>query len=185
MAETRTNIIPLGFIAPEFNLYNPYKKTKESLRNLASKKATVIVFMCNHCPFVIHVLPMLVKIANDFMLKEVSFIAINSNDVIKYPDDSPEKMIELIDKYKIPFSYLFDETQEVAKKYKAACTPDFNIFDEKLKCVYRGQMDNSRPGNNLAPTAKDLSEALTDILSGKMPKKRQQPSLGCSIKWKV
>jgi len=184
MAKTLTTIIPLGFIAPSFSLYNPYKKEKQTLEELASKKATVLVFMCNHCPFVIHVLPKLVETANLFISQGVAFIGINSNDVIKHPDDSPEKMIELIKKYKIPFPYLFDETQEAAKKYSAACTPDFSIFDGKLKCVYRGQMDDSRPGNKKTPSGLDLSKALTNVLKGIVVNAEQKPSLGCNIKWK-
>jgi len=184
MAKTSTTIIPLGFKAPPFSLYNPYKKEKQRLEKLASKKATVLIFMCNHCPFVINVLPKLVEIANIFMNQGVAFVGINSNDIIKYPDDSPLKMIELIKTYKIPFPYLFDETQEIAKKYSAACTPDFSVFDGKLKCVYRGQMDDSRPGNQKLPTGLDLSRALKDVLQGKGLKKEQKPSLGCNIKWK-
>ena len=148
MSLTPTRKIPLGFAAPAFNLINPNNNKLEKLKNLQSDKGTLIIFMCNHCPFVVHILPELVNIAYDYINKGISFIAINSNDIISYPQDSPENMIKLIKEYNIPFPYLFDESQEVAKAYSAECTPDFNMFDGNMRCVYRGQIDSSRPGNN-------------------------------------
>ena len=132
MALTPTREIPLGFTAPGFNLLNPKDNKFEKLSDLQSDKATLIVFMCNHCPFVVHVLPELVNIANEYINQGISFIAINSNDIISYPEDSPENMIKLIKEYSIPFPYLFDATQLVAKAYHAACTPDFSVFNKDM-----------------------------------------------------
>ena len=140
--------------------------------------------MCNHCPYVIHILDQLVQVANDYSSKDVSFVGINSNNIITHPQDSPENMVKLIEEHKIQFSYLFDETQEVAKAYDAACTPDFSVFDKNMKCVYRGQMDSSRPGNNQPINGKDLREVIDLILKNKIISKEQVPSIGCNIKWK-
>ena len=158
MTLTPTKNIPLGFTAPRFKLLNPLTNKLENLDDLKGEKATVIIFMCNHCPYVIHILDELVKIANDYKEKDICFIGINSNNIISHPQDSPENMVKLIEEYNIPFSYLFDETQEIAKLYDAACTPDFSIFDKNLKCLYRGQMDSSRPGNNKPNNGKDMRE---------------------------
>ncbi len=184
MALTPTKNIPLGFTAPGFHLLNPLLNKIENLDDLKGKKATVIIFMCNHCPYVIHILDQLVQIANDYSSKDVSFVGINSNNIITHPQDSPENMVKLIEEYKIQFSYLFDENQEVAKAYDAACTPDFSVFDKKMKCVYRGQMDSSRPGNNEPVNGKDLREVINLILNNKIISKEQIPSIGCNIKWK-
>ncbi len=184
MALTPTKKIPLGFLAPEFNLLNPVTNKFENLNDLKSDIVTVVVFMCNHCPYVIHVLDQLVQISNDYKSKKVRFIGINSNNIISHPEDSPEKMKELVKEYNIPFSYLFDETQEVAKAYDAACTPDFSVFDKNIKCVYRGQMDSSRPGNNEPINGRDLREVIDLILNNQPIKKEQIPSIGCNIKWK-
>ena len=184
MALTPTKKIPLGFLAPEFNLLNPVTNKFENLNDLKSDIVTVIVFMCNHCPYVIHVLDQLVQISNDYKSKKVRFIGINSNNIISHPEDSPEKMKTLVKEYNIPFSYLFDETQEVAKAYDAACTPDFSVFDKNMKCVYRGQMDASRPGNNEPINGSDLRDVIDLILNNQPIKKEQIPSIGCNIKWK-
>ena len=184
MAETPSTMIPLGFKAPEFTLLDPVSNTLKSLKELQSDKATVIMFICNHCPFVKHVNEQLVKLAMDYQQKGVSFIAINSNDVDNYPEDSPEKMKEYAANLKYTFPYLFDETQEVAKVYDAACTPDFYIFDKDLQCVYRGQLDDSRPGNGKPVTGKDMRQALDALLAGEEVSKEQLPSIGCNIKWK-
>jgi len=184
MVLTPTTQIPLGFIAPDFRLLNPVLKKEQSLKELKSNKATLIIFMCNHCPYVIHVLDGLVKLANEYLAKDVAVIGINSNDIINYPDDSPEKMIDLVNQNNIEFPYLFDENQSVAKSYYAACTPDFSVFDGKMKCVYRGQMDDSRPGNDNPVTGNDLRLVLDSILSGKKIALSQKPSIGCNIKWK-
>jgi len=184
MALTPTKNIPLGFQAPNFKLLNPLINKIEDLNNLKGKKGTVIIFMCNHCPYVIHILDELVKIANDYLSKEITFVGINSNNIISHPQDSPENMVKLIKEYNIHFSYLFDETQEIAKAYDAACTPDFSVFDAQMKCVYRGQMDSSRPGNNLPNNGEDLRKVLENILKKLPISSNQLRSIGCNIKWK-
>lgn len=184
MALTPTIQIPLGFQSPDFTLPDPVNGGTKSLSELKSDKATVIMFICNHCPYVKHVNEGLVSIANDYIPKGVSFIAINSNDVVNYPEDSPENMKRYAERLKYPFPFLFDETQEVAKAYDAACTPDFNIFDGNMKCVYRGQFDDSRPGNGKPVTGKDMREALDLILEHKKVPEEQIPGVGCNIKWK-
>lgn len=185
MAETPSNMVPLNFQAPEFTLLDVISGNHLSLNNLKSDKATVIMFICNHCPFVKHINDGLVKLANDYLLTGVSFIAINSNDVENYHEDSPEKMKEYARKLKYPFPYLFDETQEIAKAYDAACTPDFYIFDKNLMCKYRGQLDDSRPGNAKPVTGLDIRKALDALIAGKNVDPHQKPSIGCNIKWKV
>ncbi len=184
MALTPTKNIPLGFFAPKFKLLNPLTNKLDNLDDLKGEKGTVVIFMCNHCPYVIHILEQLVEIANEYIKKGISFIGINSNNIISHPQDSPENMIKLVHEYNIPFSYLFDETQEVAKAYDAACTPDFSVFDKNIKCVYRGQMDSSKPGNNESNNGIDLREVLENILNNQPIKKEQIPSIGCNIKWK-
>ena len=184
MALTPTIQIPLGFTAPGFNLPDPVNGGYKSLSELKSDHATVVMFICNHCPYVKHVNEGLVKLANDYIQKGVSFIAINSNDVVNYSEDSPENMKKCAERLNYPFPYLFDESQEVAKAYDAACTPDFNIFDGDMKCVYRGQLDDSRPGNGKPVTSKDMRDVLDLILAGKEVPKEQIPSIGCNIKWK-
>jgi len=184
MSETPSTMVPIGFKAPDFTLLDTISNTHKSLNELQSDRATVIMFICNHCPFVKHVNEQLVKLALDYQPKGVSFIAINSNDVENYPEDSPEKMKQYAAKLKYPFLYLYDETQNVAKAYDAACTPDFYIFDKEMKCVYRGQLDDSRPGNGKPITGKDMRNALDAILSGEEVSKVQLPSIGCNIKWK-
>jgi peroxiredoxin len=184
MSLTPTTQIPLGFEAPDFTLPDTISGKDVDLKSLASDKGTLIMFICNHCPFVKHVIEGIVDLANDYIPKGISFIAISSNDVKNYPDDSPEKMAELAEKLQFPFVYLYDETQEVAKAYSAACTPDFNIFDANLKCVYRGQMDDSRPGNGIPVSGKDIREALDAMLEDRDINEHQIPSVGCNIKWK-
>ena len=184
MVLTPTTNIPLGYQAPNFDLLNPLTGQKISLSELKSDKATVIVFMCNHCPYVVHILEGLIKLANDYLSKGVSIIGINSNDILNYPDDSPEKMVSLIKENNIPFPYLFDETQEIAKAYHAACTPDFSVFNKKMECVYRGQLDDSRPGNNAPVTGSDIRRVLDSILANTEIASVQKPSVGCNIKWK-
>lgn len=184
MAATETIQIPLGFPAPDFNLPNVITGENLSLEVMKGDVATVIMFICNHCPYVIHVREELVKLANDYMPKGIGFIAISSNDVMNYPDDAPDKMKVIAETFKFPFPYLYDESQEVAKAYFAACTPDFSIFDKDLKCVYRGQLDDSRPKNDKPVTGKDIRNALDAILKGEKINTVQIPSIGCNIKWK-
>ncbi|NBI27912.1 thioredoxin family protein [Chengkuizengella marina] len=184
MAKTPSNMIPLKSIAPAFSLLEPLTGEQRTLDELKSHTATVIMFICNHCPFVIHVQEELVKLANDYIRKGISFIAISSNDVENYPDDSPEKMKEDAERLHYPFPYLYDESQKVAKAYEAACTPDFYIYDGNMTCVYRGQLDDSRPGNGKPVTGADIRKALDQILIGELVNDNQKPSLGCNIKWK-
>lgn len=184
MAATPSNMIPLGSNAPKFTLPDVVSGNMAALQDLKSDKATVIMFICNHCPFVKHVQNGLIALAKDYIPKGVAFIAISSNDVEGYPDDSPEKMKAIAQEKGYPFPYLYDESQDVAKAYKAACTPDFYIFDSDMKCVYRGQLDDSRPSNDTPVTGTDIREALDNLLSGKPVSEDQKPSIGCNIKWK-
>ena len=184
MAATMSKMNPLGFEAPKFVLYDTISDRELSLDELTSELGTVIMFICNHCPFVKHVNEQLVRLANDYIPLGISFIAISSNDSKNYPEDGPDKMKEYASRLNYPFPYLYDETQEVAKAYDAACTPDFYIFDGKLKCVYQGQLDNSRPGNGLPVTGNDIRQALEALHAGKKISKDQVPSIGCNIKWK-
>ncbi len=185
MSLTPTTKIPLGFNMPDFTLPDPITNTEVSSANLKGDKGTLVMFICNHCPFVQFVIHELVKIGYHYRDKGIGVVAINSNDIVNYPDDHPDKMKELALSLKFPFPYLFDESQEVAKSYDAACTPDFNLFDSKGKCVYRGQLDDSRPGNNKPVTGKDLRMALDLVVAGKKVPTEQTPSTGCNIKWKV
>lgn len=185
MALTPTYQVPLYFKAPDFRLPDVVSGREVSLHELKSDKATVVMFICNHCPYVKHVLPEIVRMANEYIPKGVAFIAINANDVQQYPEDSPEKMKTLAEEKAFPFPYLYDESQEVAKAYQAACTPDFNLFDGNLSCIYRGRLDGSSPGNNVPLTGEDLRNALDKVLSGKPVSENQIPSVGCNIKWKA
>lgn len=184
MTLTPSTMLPLGTIAPKFNLTDTITGKTMNLDDIKSDKATVIMFICNHCPYVKHVQTHLVQFANDYLKRGVSFVAINSNDVESYPDDAPDKMKQVAGKFGYPFPYLFDETQEIAKAYQAACTPDLYIFDTDLKLKYRGQLDDSRPGNNIPISGKDIRNALDTILDGKPVSSDQKPSTGCNIKWK-
>jgi peroxiredoxin len=176
-------MIPLHTKAPDFELRDTVTGKKMTLDRLKGKKGTVIFFICNHCPFVIHVNAELVKIAQKYSKLGFSFIAISSNDIEKYPQDGPDLMRKNAMDYNYPFPYLFDPTQEVAKAYDAACTPDTYVFNEDLKLVYRGQIDDSRPGNNIPVTGKDLRTALDYLLMGRPISELQKPSIGCGIKW--
>ncbi|MCO6358733.1 thioredoxin family protein [Roseivirga pacifica] len=184
MARTPSNMLPLGTQAPDFSLLDTISGKKVSLNELKSDKATVIMFICNHCPFVKHVDAGIVALAKDYQAKGVAFIAISSNDVQNYPQDGPDLMKEEAEKVGYTFPYLYDETQAVAKAYDAACTPDFYIFDAEMKCAYRGQLDGSRPGNGVPVTGSDMRAALDEILDGKPVSAQQIPSLGCNIKWR-
>ena len=184
MAQTPSTMLPLGTSAPDFELKDTISENTLSLQQLKSENATVIMFICNHCPFVIHVRDGLIKLANDYLPKGISFIAINSNDAENYPQDGPGKMKELANLYNFPFPYLFDKKQDIARAYKAACTPDFYIFDKSLRLVYRGQMDDSRPGNDIIVSGKDLRNALDNIIQDQTINIDQKPSIGCNIKWK-
>jgi len=185
MAATPSNMMPLGTMAPDFNLLDVVTGKKVTLHSLTAEIATLIMFICNHCPYVKHVQDELIKLANDYQVKGIAFIAINSNDVVNYPEDSPANMKQVAQEKGYPFSYLYDETQEVAQAYQAACTPDFYLFDNQLKCVYRGQLDDARPKNNIPVTGKDIRAALDAILVGQPVNPDQTPSIGCNIKWKT
>ncbi len=184
MVLTPSTMLPLGTKAPDFSLAN-VDGTTVSLGDFAGAKATLIIFMCNHCPFVIHVAPELAKLARDYQAKGVAVIGINSNDVSTHPADSPERMVHEVEERGYTFPYLFDETQEVAKAYHAACTPDFFLFDKDQKLVYRGQLDDSRPDSGIPLSGKDLRAALGQVLAGQTPPAEQKPSIGCNIKWRA
>ena len=184
MAATETIRIPLGFKALDFNLLDTISDSYLSLQQLKGEKATVIMFICNHCPYVKHVNQQLVLLAKEYIPKGISFSAISSNDIVNYPQDGPELMKQNAIEEGYPFPYLYDETQDVAKAYHAACTPDFSIFDKNLLCVYRGQLDDSRPKNDSVSDGKDIRAALNNIISNIEVNEVQIPSLGCNIKWK-
>lgn len=184
MVLTPSAMIPLGSEAPDFRLPDVVSGRDLTLGDVRSDVATVIMFICNHCPYVKHLQDGIVRLADDYAAEGVSFVAINSNDVENYPDDSPEKMAEVAEEKGYSFPYLFDETQEVARMYDAACTPDFFIYDAAMKCVYRGQLDDSRPGNGKPVTGKDMREALDALIEGREIAPEQVPSVGCNIKWK-
>ncbi len=184
MAETPSTMLPLGTIAPNFHLNDVTTNKIISLQELKSPKATIIMFICNHCPYVKHIQKKLVEVAKKYQAQGMHFVAINSNDAKNYLADSPENMKIEADKLGYPFPYLFDETQEVAKAYHAACTPDFFVFDNNLSCIYRGRFDGATPGNNTPVTGVELSNALDCILANTDITTDQKPSLGCNIKWK-
>lgn len=184
MARTYSNMLALGTTAPHFKLTDTISGKEMSLQTLKGAKGTVVMFICNHCPFVIHINEGLVKIALDYQSKGVSFIAISSNDIVNFPNDSPQLMKENALENNFTFPYLYDETQEVAKLYDAACTPDIYLFDADLKLVYRGQIDDSRPQNGIPVTGVDLRYALDCLLENKPNHCPQKPSMGCNIKWK-
>ena len=183
MVKTSSTMLPLGTAAPDFSLADPSGKTV-ALADFAGSPVLLVVFMCNHCPFVKHIAGGLAKLVKDYQARGVAAVGINSNDVANYPDDSPAKMAEEIRRCGYTFPYLYDETQAVAKAYRAACTPDFFVFDKDCRLVYRGQMDGSRPGNEIAVTGSDLRAALDAALLGRPPLAEQRPSIGCNIKWK-
>lgn len=183
MVKTASTMLPLGTPAPNFSLVNVDGSTV-SLRDVEGASAVLVVFMCNHCPFVIHVAPELARLAAEYQQKGVAVIGISSNDTVQYPQDSPEQMVHEAEVRGYTFPYLFDETQQVARDYRAACTPDFFLFDQALRLVYRGQFDDSRPGSSVPVTGADLRAALDAVLAGQPVPAPQKPSLGCNIKWK-
>lgn len=184
MALTPTKYIPLGFLTPDFNLPDTITGKSLNYNDIKGKKATLVMFICNHCPYVLHVVHELVKLANDYQPAGVGFVAISSNDADKYPADSPEKMKDFAAVHQFPFPYLYDESQDIARMYDAVCTPDFNLFDASDRCVYRGRLDESRPGNNVPVNGADMRKALDLLLAGLEIPADQHPSMGCSIKWK-
>ncbi len=184
MALTETYQLPLGFLAPEFTLLDTISGKYLSLKNLKGEKGTVVMFICNHCPYVKHINSKLVEVARNYIPQGISFIAISSNDIERYPEDSPENMKRVAETLGYPFPYLYDENQEVARAYHAACTPDFNLFDSDLKCVYRGRFCPSTPGNGVPVTGSDLIRAMDALINNIPIDDIQFPSMGCSIKWK-
>ncbi len=182
MARTPSTMLPLGTRAPDFRLPDT-DGTLIGLDDYPDHKVVLVMFLCNHCPFVVHIRDRLTELTAGWIGRGVGVIAINSNDAERYPDDSPARMAEYKARFGFPYPYLFDATQEVALAYHAACTPDFFLFDESRRLVYRGQLDKSRPGNDIPVTGVDLEAAITAALNGWPPLEHQHPSLGCNIKW--
>lgn len=184
MVRTASVMLPLGTQAPDFQLPD-YDGKIVSRDQARGPRGLLVVFMCNHCPYVKHVAPMLAKLADEYQARGVGVVGISSNDVASYPDDSPEKMKTEAAEQGYRFPYLYDESQAVAQSYRAACTPDFYLFDAELKLVYRGQMDETRPKQGSQPTGHDLKAALDALLAGQPQPQPQRPSIGCNIKWKA
>ena len=185
MSRTESTMLELGTAAPDFSLPQPSTGNTVSLANFTCNQALLVIFMCNHCPYVLHIHKQLNDLIREYQSKGLAAVAINANDVANYPDDSPEKMITLSQEMDYCFPYLFDEDQSVAKAYKAACTPDFFLFDSEMKLAYRGQFDSSRPSNDDAVTGADMRAAFEAILAGNViAEDAQKPSMGCNIKWK-
>ena len=183
MAVTVSKMLDLGTSAPDFNLPDT-KGNMVSLSDFTEVPVLLVIFMCNHCPFVKHIISDLVGLIKEYQAKGVAVVGINSNDVVNFPEDSPEKMAKIAKKANFTFPYLFDESQAVAKAYRATCTPDFFLFDKERKLVYRGQMDDSRPGNDIPVTGLDIIKAMDAVLAGRQVGDVQKPSMGCNIKWK-
>ncbi len=183
MSVTPSSMMPLGTVAPSFNLPDTGTGKMVSLEDHKAP-ATVITFMCNHCPYVVHIIDEIVNVATENVMQNVRFIAISSNDVANYPQDGPEQMTQFAKDHDFTFPYLYDETQDVAKAYNAECTPEFYVFDADLKCVYRGRFDSATPGNKEPINGGDLRSAINRTLAGEDVTTEQMPSIGCNIKWK-
>lgn len=179
MALTASTMIPLGTSAPDFRLPDPATGKIVSRDEVKKNKGLLVIFMCNHCPYVKHILPALKQFARDYANSEIGIVGISSNDATNYPDDAPELMAKL----EPGFPYLYDESQAVAKAYDAVCTPEFYLFDAQLALVYRGQFDDSRPRTDIEVTGKDLRTAMDNLLAGKPISAEQKPGMGCNIKW--
>jgi peroxiredoxin len=184
MPQMSSAMLPLGTAAPAFALPDTLSGRSLSLEQIKSERATVVMFICNHCPFVKHVLPGLVTLARDYQTRGVAFVAISSNDVLSHPDDGPEQMKRVGEAAGFPFPYLYDESQQVARAYQAACTPDFYVFDGAMRLAYRGQFDESRPGGSKPVDGRDLRRAVDALLAGQVVNPVQRPSVGCNIKWR-
>jgi len=183
MALTNSTMLPLGTTAPDFSLADTDSKTV-ALADFEGAPALLVMFICNHCPYVQHVAYTVAKLAREYQKKGVAVVGINSNDAQKYPADSPAMMRQEIKRVGYTFPYLYDESQSVAKVYRAACTPEFYVFDKQQKLIYRGRFDGSSPGNPVPPTGNELAAALDAVLAGKAPSTDQKPSMGCNIKWR-
>lgn len=177
-------MLPLGTTAPDFNLLDTVSGKTLNFSQIKGNKGTVVMFICNHCPFVKHVNGEIAQLAKDYKDKGFGFVAISSNDAVNYPQDGPGAMKQNAEENNYGFPYLCDESQEVAKAYDAACTPDFYVFDGDMKLVYRGQLDDSRPGNGIPVTGKDIRNALDALRENREVSATQKPSIGCNIKWK-
>ena len=184
MARTPSTMLELGVTAPDFSLSEPLSGRQWSLVDFQGGKGLLVIFICNHCPFVLHILDSVVALAREYQSQGLDVVAISANDVDTYPDDSPEKMAELAMARGFTFPYLYDQQQDVAQAYRAACTPDLYLFDADHKLVYRGQYDGARPGNDVPVTGEDLRQALDALLAGEAVSQQQYPSLGCNIKWR-
>ena len=184
MAKTPSTMLPLDTIAPDFVLPDSVSGRRVALADVRGAQGTLVMFICNHCPYVKHVNVELVRVARHYADRGIGVVAISSNDVANYPDDAPDRMRDLARELGYPFPYLYDETQDVARAYDAACTPDFFLFDARDRLVYRGRLDASTPGNGGTPDGADLRAALEALLAGAAPIESQQPSIGCNIKWK-
>ena len=184
MSATQSSMLKLNTVAPDFNLLDTVSEKNFTLKELQSEIATVIMFICNHCPYVVRINKGISEFAFDYIPKGVSVIAISSNDVKNYPQDSPELMKENAMNNNFNFPYLYDETQDVAKSYDAQCTPDIYVFNSEMKLVYRGQFDDSRPSNDIETTGVDIRNAVDALINGKKVSDQQIPSIGCNIKWK-
>ncbi len=183
MSRTESTMLELGTVAPEFSLFEPTTDKIISLSDFSNNKALLVVFMCNHCPYVLHIHQQLNDLISEYQSKGLAAVAINSNDIANYPDDRPEKMISLSKEMDYCFPYLFDEEQSVAKAYMAACTPDFFLFNSEMKLAYRGQFDSSRPRNDEPVTGSDMRAAFEAVLTNTpIPERNQKPSMGCNIK---
>lgn len=185
MAQTASTMQTLGTLAPNFYLKDTNSAYSLSYDDIKGEKGTLVMFICNHCPFVHHVIDEILLIANDYRVQGIGIVGISSNDVEKYPQDSPDLMTEYAFENSFEFPYLYDATQEVAKAYGAACTPDFFLFDPQDRLVYRGQLDDSRPGNGIPLSGSDLRGAIDSLLYNRVINPIQKPSIGCGIKWKV
>lgn len=184
MAQTPSNMAPIGSRIPLFKLIDVNDNIFKRSTELLGKQGTLVMFICNHCPFVHHTIEEIVRISNDYRVQGISIIAISSNDIEKYPEDSPEKMTDFAYQNNLDFPYLYDESQEVAKAFDATCTPDFFLYDEQGFLVYRGQMDDSRPGNGIAVSGYDLRVSIECLINNTPNTLNQKPSIGCNIKWK-
>ena len=184
MVKTASTMLPLGAPAPDFNLPDVVDNTSRSLSDFSAKKGLLVMFICNHCPFVVHIREALASLGRDYQSSNIGIAAVSSNDAVSYPDDTPEKLKEMSERFGFTFPLLYDESQKVAQAYSAACTPDFFLFDQDRKLVYRGQLDGSRPGNNVPITGVDLRAAMDALSEGRPIDTDQKPSIGCNIKWK-